>query len=284
MDLAVGDVGWSDRLSLFCPFLFFSADEAIHEFLGGGIDPFAHFLAIIIDVLPGKSAGFIACPLAWMVVAVPNRILLAHGGFVALGKDVGDVQGGVRRRDGLLDLPHRDGGGRHHGQIGRKRFGADHLYVAFQYFGGNRRAVALSAGRAACGFVVPDGFIQHDVTMIGADDGFIDIVGKVVLRPDKRLADALAGSDGIRGIMATGEQFIEKEEQKKAILSRFPEVIAADMECAAVMQVCERSGIPAACAKVISDGGSEGEYYEFKTKAADKAVAAVLGAIKKLCR
>lgn len=132
--------------------------------------------------------------------------------------------------------------------------------------------------------VVPDGFIQHDVTMIGADDGFIDIVGKIVLRPDKRLADALAGSDGIRGIMATGEQFIEKEEQKKAILSRFPEVIAADMECAAVMQVCERSGIPAACAKVISDGGSEGEYYEFKTKAADKAVAAVLGAIKKLCR
>lgn len=133
--------------------------------------------------------------------------------------------------------------------------------------------------------VVPDGFIQHDVTMIGADDGFIDIVGKIVLRPDKRLADALAeAGDGIRGIMATGEQFIEKEEQKRAILSRFPDVIAADMECAAVVQVCNRLGVPVACVKVISDGGSEGEYYEFKTGAADKAVNAVLGAVKKLCR
>ena len=144
-------------------------------------------------------------------------------------------------------------------------------------------AGAIGGKISSLDLIVPNGFIQHDVTMIGADDGFIDIVGKIVLRPDKRLADALAGRNCVRGIMATGEQFIDGDEQKRSILARFPDVVAADMECAAVAQVCDRLSVPFACAKVISDGGDGTEYYEFKTKAADKAVGALLGAVKTLC-
>lgn len=141
-------------------------------------------------------------------------------------------------------------------------------------------AGAISGKLKHLDLIVPDGFIQHDVAILGESDGFIDIVGKTVLMPDKRLSEALAeAGNAYRGIIATGEQFIGNEEQKRAILSRFPDVIAVDMECSAVVQVCVRSGIPVACVKVVSDGGDGMEYYVFKTKAAEKAVSAVLGAL-----
>ena len=53
----------------------------------------------------------------------------------------------------------------------------------------------------------------------------------------------------------------------------------ADMESGAVAQVCARLKVPMACVKVISDAGDVGEYYDFKMRAAEKAISAVLSVL-----
>ncbi|MBQ7226993.1 MAG: 5'-methylthioadenosine/S-adenosylhomocysteine nucleosidase [Clostridia bacterium] len=125
--------------------------------------------------------------------------------------------------------------------------------------------------------VVPDGFVQHDVDMIGEAKGHIDVVDEIVIKPDSELSSLLAqASDGVRGIMATGEQFIGSPLQIDAILADFPNVIAVDMESGAVAQVCARLGVKFACIKIISDGGDENAYYDFKTEASNKSISSVL--------
>lgn len=145
-------------------------------------------------------------------------------------------------------------------------------------------AGGIGGGLKALDAFVPDGLVQHDVSMIGCEDGYIDLVGETVIRTDAKLSDGLARTGGAkRGVMATGEQFVDSAEQIAAIRAKFPAAVAVDMEAAAVAQVCARLGLPFACLKVISDDGTSGEtYYDFKTVAAEKAVGAVLALIKQL--
>ena len=139
-------------------------------------------------------------------------------------------------------------------------------------------AGGIGGGLNALDAFVPDGLVQHDVSMIGCEDGYIDLVGGIVINTDAGLANGLARASGAkRGIMATGEQFVDSAAQIAAIRAKFPAAVAVDMEAAAVAQVCARLGLPFACVKVISDDGTSGEaYYDFKTAAAEKAVGAVL--------
>jgi len=46
------------------------------------------------------------------------------------------------------------------------------------------------------------------------------------------------------GLIATGDQFIHLEEQQKALLSAFPELLAVEMEGAAVAQVAYEYSLP----------------------------------------
>ena len=78
---------------------------------------------------------------------------------------------------------------------------------------------------------MPDFFIQHDVSLIGEKDGYIDMVGRVEMEADPELSGALAGaSNASRGVMASGEQFIGTQKQIDEILGKFPSVTAVDME------------------------------------------------------
>lgn len=131
--------------------------------------------------------------------------------------------------------------------------------------------------------VVPSAFVQHDVFVPWCADGYLDILDKVMLPADAGLAEALAvASGGFRGVMATGEQFIGTREQANAVLAKFPQTLAVDMESAAVAQVCARLGLPFACIKIVSDDGSADVYVDFKTAAAEKAVGAVLDVLSRL--
>ena len=153
------------------------------------------------------------------------------------------------------------------------RFGATRIYMT-------GIAGALGKSLVALDLFVPDKFVQYDVIMPGESDGYMDILGGNFVLPDKSMADALANKTGaIRGTMATGERFVEAEEDKADILRRFPSVMAADMESGAVAQVCARMRIPMACVKVISDAGDSMEYGRFKLLAAEKSVRAVLSAL-----
>lgn len=139
-------------------------------------------------------------------------------------------------------------------------------------------AGGIGGGLSALDAFVPTGLVQHDVIVLGCEDGYIDVVGKIVIEPDALLSDRLAQACGAkRGLMATGEQFVNGKSQIDAILARYPDAIAVDMEAAAVAQVCARLCLPFACVKVISDDGASGDrYYDFRNLAAKKSTAAVL--------
>ena len=154
------------------------------------------------------------------------------------------------------------------------RFGVSRIYMTGVAGGLGGRLHTLDA-------LVPDGFVQYDVIKPGDPDGFIDILGDVVIRPDEEMSSELASAcGGVRGLLATGERFVGSADDKADIMSRFPGVLAADMESAAVAQVCTRLGVPFACIRIISDEGDISEYYDFKYLAADKAVSALLNVLK----
>lgn len=153
------------------------------------------------------------------------------------------------------------------------RFGVDSMLMT-GVCGGLQKVGPMDA-------FVPTVFIQHDVENIGEEDGYLDIVNRIELQADEKLSDELARATGaVRGVMASGEQFIGGQEQIDVILKKFPKTVAVDMESGAVAHVCARLGIPFACIKIVSDGGDGGDFFTFKVTASEKSVRAVLEVIK----
>lgn len=67
------------------------------------------------------------------------------------------------------------------------------------------------------------------------------------------LAAAVSSGDVCSGLLVCGDQFYIGPEEEHRILSLYPDALAADMESAAIAQVCRRFGIPFLSLRVISD-------------------------------
>ncbi|MDO9633830.1 MAG: 5'-methylthioadenosine/adenosylhomocysteine nucleosidase [Paludibacter sp.] len=61
----------------------------------------------------------------------------------------------------------------------------------------------------------------------------------------------------IIGDIASGDLFISTPAMKKALINNLPSVVCAEMEGAAVAQVCDDFGIPLAVVRIISDNADE---------------------------
>lgn len=76
---------------------------------------------------------------------------------------------------------------------------------------------------------------------------------------DSRLLEAAAFAAGsfkgdvFTGLVASGDQFFISLEEDDRIRSIYPEVLAADMEAAAIAQVCHLYGVPFLNIRIISD-------------------------------
>lgn len=55
------------------------------------------------------------------------------------------------------------------------------------------------------------------------------------------------------GLLASGDIFISKAEEIERIRALYPDVVAVDMESAAISQVCYLKNVPFVCIRVISD-------------------------------
>ncbi|MCM1168943.1 MAG: 5'-methylthioadenosine/adenosylhomocysteine nucleosidase [Bacteroides sp.] len=89
------------------------------------------------------------------------------------------------------------------------------------------------------------------------------------------------------GLICTGDQFIQDPVQLQAIRQRFPEVLAVDMESAAMAQVCHIWQIPFLSLRVISDTpGKKADnmtrYNDFWTLAPQKNFELVHGILASL--
>lgn len=86
-----------------------------------------------------------------------------------------------------------------------------------------------------------------------------------------------------RGLIASGDQFVDNAADLAKITALYPDVKAVDMESAAMAHTCHIKGVPFASIRVVSDtpGKEEdntGQYLDFSTDA-PKATFATLQTI-----
>lgn len=69
-----------------------------------------------------------------------------------------------------------------------------------------------------------------------------------------RLLDLVPDRDGIhKGLICSGDQFIDTMDAVNRIKGNFPDVLAVDMESGAIAQVCHLNKVPFLALRVISD-------------------------------
>ena len=147
-------------------------------------------------------------------------------------------------------------------------------------------AGALDARLDIADYVIADSAVEHDVdtTPIGDPPGLIsgpNIVHMPVSAAASerlyRLARAF-GTQTVRGAIATGDQFIERLEDKKRISQQF-KAAACDMEGGAIAQVSMVAGVPYAAYRAVSDTlTGNGQEYSLNASRAAEASARLLSA------
>ena len=104
----------------------------------------------------------------------------------------------------------------------------------------------------------------------------------------KRLLNLVPDREGIhKGLICSGDQFIDTLDAVSRIKGNFPEALAVDMESGAIAQVCHLNKVPFLALRVISDspGASHDntrQYLDFWTDAPQETFKLVQDIIKKL--
>ena len=94
-------------------------------------------------------------------------------------------------------------------------------------------------------------------------------------------------SDIHKGLICSGDQFIDTMESINKIKSNFPDALAVDMESGAIAQVCYLNHVPFLALRVISDSPGAGhdntrQYLDFWTDAPQESFKIVQDIINKL--
>ncbi|MCA0969995.1 5'-methylthioadenosine/S-adenosylhomocysteine nucleosidase [Halobacillus litoralis] len=86
-----------------------------------------------------------------------------------------------------------------------------------------------------------------------------------------------------KGIIATGDSFMQEQTRVDFVRGQFPEMIAAEMEAAAIAQVCYKYGTPFVVIRALSDiAGKESSisFDQFLPKAAENAATMIMTMVK----
>lgn len=120
--------------------------------------------------------------------------------------------------------------------------------------------------------VVATELVQYDfdVTAFGRKLGEIGNVGESI-KVDKKLLNMF--DDVYKGVIATGDKFIQEKEEKKAINKQFG-ALCIEMEGASIAQVCFLDKVPFLIIRSITDkldGSAKVEYEKFLSSSSKKA-------------
>lgn len=109
--------------------------------------------------------------------------------------------------------------------------------------------------------VAGDRVAYHDV-WCGPESELGQVQGlPLYFEGSRRLLDLIPTRKGIhKGLICSGDQFIDKMEAVERIKGNFPKAMAVDMESGAIAQVCHLSKVPFLALRVISD--SPGASYD----------------------
>lgn len=164
-----------------------------------------------------------------------------------------------------------------------ERFGVTHVLFT-GVAGAGDKAVGIGD------IVIADSLVQHDMDASPLFPRFeVPLLGMATFLTDKHLTDRLGKAAQAfiehdlsyaidkqdiaefslhelnihRGLVASGDEFIDNVLRLDRLKSDFPELLAVEMEGAAVAQVCFEFGIPFAVIRTISDNANEDSPVDF---------------------
>lgn len=138
--------------------------------------------------------------------------------------------------------------------------------------------------------IISTGIVYHDVDVTAFDYSYGQVPGMPQLFPADpyliaTVTEAVKQLDVQygKGIIATGDSFMEDPSHVETIKEIFPEVIAAEMEGAAIAQVCYQYNKPFVIIRALSDiAGKESSvsFDNFLKQAAENAANLIINVIK----
>ncbi len=140
--------------------------------------------------------------------------------------------------------------------------------------------------------VISTKVVYHDVDVTAFDYALGQVPGMpAAFQSDSRLVQI--ATDAVKklklpyakGMVATGDSFMADPDHVAAVKKNFPGLIAAEMEAAAIAQVCYQYNVPFVVLRALSDiAGKESSvtFDEFLETAAKNASAIVMEMVKKL--
>jgi len=140
--------------------------------------------------------------------------------------------------------------------------------------------------------LVAENVCQHDMdtSPIGDPKGLLSGINKIYLTCDETYADKIAkaaeraGVTCRRGIVATGDQFVNSSEVKDRIVTQFKADVC-EMEGGAIGHVCYVNNVPFVIVRAVSDdasGKSHMDYGEFAPMAARNSIKVIEEFVKSL--
>lgn len=151
-------------------------------------------------------------------------------------------------------------------------------------------AGGLAAGVGVGDVVVADSFLQHDMDASPIFPRYeVPLYGASRFATDAALTARLLAAVGTalpsarvhRGLVASGDRFVSTTAESRALQQALPEVLAVEMEGAAIAQVCRDYGVPFAAVRTISDRADDaahGDFLQFVQEVASRHSAAIVEA------
>lgn len=138
--------------------------------------------------------------------------------------------------------------------------------------------------------VISEEVIEWDIDLrpIGFPLGYIDALNCVDLEADEKLIDQiysyrLEGTNVVKGLIVSGDQFVHTTSQREHILNHFPSALCTEMEGAAIGHVCLQNKIPFCIIRTMSDtanGDGGVDFATFGPMASEKAASWLLRMLK----
>ena len=151
-------------------------------------------------------------------------------------------------------------------------------------------AGAVSEGLAIGDVVIADRLVYHDVDVTAFGYAYGQMAGQeLYYQADQTLMASLQkvlNQQGIHnhvGLIATGDSFIAGQEKVDTIKHHFPEVLAVEMEGAAVAQAAQAAGKPFLVIRAMSDtaqGDANITFDEFILEAGKRSAQTLLALLE----
>jgi len=159
--------------------------------------------------------------------------------------------------------------------------------------------------------VVAESLVQHDMDASPLFPRFeVPLTGLSHFQPDQKLSSLLSGAAhafleydflesiapsecqafGLeqprmhRGLVASGDQFINDGQRIEALNHALPALVAVEMEGAAVAQVCHELDVPFAVIRAISDNANENAAHDFMRFVKSVAAQYAFHITRRLCQ